>query len=153
MRKLSGIELKTMELKYQGRSYPEIAKEVNKSTSWVAGNFLENGNLKPEYEEYEQQRNTELLEKVKLRDEQVLQICKATMFKYAEGLKNKTAGQITTGDFEKAWKIFRVMCNQPTDYIKSDQTIEEKDPLSELSDEELHKRIKKLLQGRIKAEN
>jgi len=116
-------EKTAIELKYLGNTHKEISEKIDIPFDTVNGWFEKNGKLFKDYTDYvkgmNEKRQIEIETKYIESDENILRITTNIMRKVGANVSEK-GGDLDVADFEKAWKIQRIMRGLPTNYEKRD---------------------------------
>ena len=118
---LSLKEKLAIELKYLGNSYSEISEKIEVPLDTIKGWFEANGKLHQEYLDYEQKTDEKRQKEIETTliesDENILVITTNIMRQVGLKIKDNNA-KLDVADFERAWKIQRIMRGLPVDYQK-----------------------------------
>lgn len=116
-------EKTAIELKYLGNTHKEISEKIDVPFDTINGWFESNGKLYNDYSEYAKMMNDKRQKEVEAQyiqsDESILRITTDIMKKVGANV-SKDDGELTVADFERAWKIQRIMQGLPTNYEKKD---------------------------------
>lgn len=132
MNELPLKEKTAIELKYLGNTHQEISDKLEVPKNTIDDWFRERGKLSEHYREFvktmNEMRQRELVNQVIETDENILRITTNIMRKVGNLIQAEDS-VLGVGDFEKAWKIQRIMRGLPTAFEKQelDATIYESD--------------------------
>jgi len=147
-----------IELKYLGNTYKEISAKIDVPETTIRGWFETSGKLYQNYLDYakktDEKRQQELETTLIESDENILAITTNIMRKVGLNIQ-KDDRKLNVADFERAWRIQRIMRELPVDYQKTeiDATTKSADEIADkfdltdedFKDENFERTIKKIV--------
>jgi len=123
--KLGTKEITAIELRYLGNSREDVSDKTGIKIATLDEWFQKRGRLCIPYAEYtsymNSKRSEKILDKIIETDENILAMTTNMMRGVGKNLKEPTYLKgLTIADFERAWKIQRIMTGKPVNYEKQD---------------------------------